>query len=320
MKLSSPIYLLFLGMLLACPGIFLSCNAFNEELPECRLFVRFKYDYNVKSVCAFHEEVDIVELYVFDKEGKFLFKQAEEGEKLSTGQYLMEVEVPFGEYRFMAWAGARDSYEICGFTPGVTTLREMELKLKRAASCVVDHSLEPLWYGEIIDVTFTGKTNQVETINLIKDTNQVTFIFQSTSQWGWGIDLDEYDYEIIDANGYLAYDNSLNEDEPISYQPYEGEQLSPEAIRVELNTMRIMDERDLRFVVTDKQSGKKVLNINLAQYLSQTRTTDQRHWSIQEYFDRRDKWHIVFYLADSWTSIQLHINDWTWYIQDEEIE
>ena len=28
---------------------------------------------------AFHAQVDKVELYVFDKDGKFLFKQAEEG-------------------------------------------------------------------------------------------------------------------------------------------------------------------------------------------------------------------------------------------------
>jgi hypothetical protein len=284
------------------------------------LFVKFKYDYNLVSADAFHTQVDIVELYVFDQEGKFLFSQSEEGIPLSTGQYLMEVEIPFGQYKFMAWAGARDSYQVTSFTPGVTTIEEMELKLKRPSSLTIDTHLEPLWYGEIIDVNFTGDTNQVEVINLIKDTNQLTFIFESVSQWGWGIDLNAYTYEIIDSNGYLSYDNSLKEDDPLSYHPYEGLQLVPEAIRVELNTMRIMEDRPLRFVVTEKASGDQVLNVNLTRYLEQTRTTDQSHWSIQEYFDRRDTWHIVFYLSDSWTSIQLNINHWTWYIQQEELE
>lgn len=70
-------------------GIFISCDAFNENLPECRLFVKFKYDYNMLSVCAFHKQVDKVELYVFDKDGKFLFQQAEEGDALATGNYQM---------------------------------------------------------------------------------------------------------------------------------------------------------------------------------------------------------------------------------------
>ena len=43
---------------------------------------------------AFHTQVDKVELYVFDKEGKFLFMQSEEGDVLATGSYLMEVKFP----------------------------------------------------------------------------------------------------------------------------------------------------------------------------------------------------------------------------------
>lgn len=75
-----------------------SCDSFNEDLPECRLSVKFKYDYNMEFADAFHAQVDKVELYVFDKNGKYLFKQAEEGSALSTGNYLMEVELPVGQY------------------------------------------------------------------------------------------------------------------------------------------------------------------------------------------------------------------------------
>lgn len=50
---------------------------------------------------AFHTQVDKVELYVFDKEGKFLFMQSEEGDVLATGSYLMEVKLPVGQYRFL---------------------------------------------------------------------------------------------------------------------------------------------------------------------------------------------------------------------------
>ena len=71
-------------------------------------------------------QVDKVELYIFDKDGKFMFKQAEEGSALSTGNYLMEVELPVGQYQFMAWAGARDSYDITPLTPGVSTITDLK--------------------------------------------------------------------------------------------------------------------------------------------------------------------------------------------------
>ena len=61
-------------------------------------------------------------------------------------------------------------------------------------------------YG-INHVKFTGTANQMEVINLIKDTNKIRFIFQGSSQGippstdtnGWTINMHDYDYEIIES-------------------------------------------------------------------------------------------------------------------------
>ena len=50
--------------------VLFSCTSIDETLPECRLYVRFRYDYNMEFADAFHAQVDKVELYVFDKNGK----------------------------------------------------------------------------------------------------------------------------------------------------------------------------------------------------------------------------------------------------------
>ena len=315
MKLKKHLNLLVLGILAISSGVLVSCHALYEDLPECRLFVKFKYDYNMLSVDAFHKQVDKVELYVFDKDGKFLFSQTEEGVPLTTGEYLMEVEVPFGDYKFMAWAGAHGSYEAPALSVG-TSITEAKMKLKRPSSLIVDTELEPLWYGESIDVNFTGKKNQVEVINLIRDTNRLTFIFQSVSIHGWGIKLEDYTYEIIEANGHLGYDNSVLADDVLSYQPYYANQLSPEAVKVELNTMRLMEGVKTRFVVTEKKTGERVFDICLTDYLAMTLSSGSS-WGIQEYFDRQWEWDIVFFLSDSWIATQIKINDWTWYSQTE---
>ncbi len=212
MNLKSLICYVVLGILLMGSGIVVSCDSFNEDLPECRLLVKFKYDYNMEFADAFHAQVDKVELYIFDKDGKFMFKQAEEGSALSTGNYLMEVELPVGQYQFMAWAGARDSYDITPLTPGVSTITDLKLKLKREASLIINKKMETLWYGEIIGVNFTGTEHQTETINLIRDTKIVRFGFQSYTGT-WTLDMNDYDYEIIESNGHLGHDNSLQDDD-----------------------------------------------------------------------------------------------------------
>lgn len=315
MNLKSLICHITLGVLIVGSWIMTSCDSFNEDLPECRLSVKFKYDYNMEFADAFHTQVDKVELYVFDKDGKFLFKQTEEGSSLSTGNYLMEVALPVGEYQFMAWAGARDSYDITSLTPGVSTLTDLKLQLKREESLIINKQLEILWYGEIINVNFSGTTHQTETINLIRDTKRVRFIFQGYTN-DWELNVDDYDYEIQESNGYLGHDNSLLEDDVLSFQPYRKEQVNPSAASVDLNTMRLMKDRKARLVVTEKSSGKRVFDINLIDYLAMTNMEDQKI-GMQEYFDRQSNYHIVFFVSDSWLAMRIIINGWTVYSQIE---
>lgn len=321
MKLDSLIRQMTLGIFIVT-SLFIasSCEHLHEDLPECRLFVRFKYDYNMLSADAFHSLVDKVELYVFDKDGKFLFKQSEEGPPLSAGNYLMEVNLPTGQYKFMAWAGVHRSYDIASLKPGESTITELKLKLKRDASLIINKKLEPLWYGEIIDVNITGTTNQTEVINLIKDTNKVRFVFRSATDGDWNLNMDAYDYEIIESNGYLDYDNSLLKDDIISYRPYYMEQKNSSTVAVELNTMRLMADREIRFVVTEKAVGQEVFNIDLMDFLSMTET-EGHNWSEQEYLDRQDEYVIVFFFSgvsvDLWQAVQININGWTYYLQTE---
>ena len=133
--------------------------------------------------------------------------------------------------------------------------------------------------------------------------------------------MDDYNYEILESNGYLDHQNQLKDDDELSFRPYYSKQISPAAIGVELNTMRLMDDRPTRFVVTEKATNKPVFNMSLTDYFSKTMMAG-RNWSTQEYFDRQDEWDVVFYFAGEngeglWHAVQVIINDWTWHIQDE---
>lgn len=320
MKFKSLLRQIALGILVLLPGIFHSCDSIREDLKECRLFVQFKYDYNMLSTDAFHTQVDKVDLYVFDGEGKFLFMKSEEGTPLTTGNYRMELLLPMGQYKLLAWAGVHDSYEVTNLEPGVSTYTELELKLKRESSLVVDKHLEPLWYGELADVDFTGVDNTTTTINLIKNTNTIRFVFEN--QGATNFDVNDYTYELTESNGYMGHDNALKPDDVLSYQPYYMDQPAATTGVIELNTMRLMTDRLNHFAVKDKNTGATVFKIDLTDFFLLLRLEEYKDkWGDQEYLDRKDSYEVVFYLAGStnpWLKIGVVINGWTWYIQDEE--
>lgn len=298
-----------------------SCNILNDDLPDCthHLYVVFKYDYNMLFEDAFDKQVDKVTLYIFDKKGQFLFEQTEEGNSLTSGHYRMQVWVPTGEYQFMAWAGAHDSYEISSLTKDISNITDLKVKLKRNNTQIFSQKLEPLWYGEIIDVAYTGSQNQTETINLIKDTNKIRFVFHNEIEDDPGFQLQAYTYELIESNGYLNYDNSLLKDDSLHYRPYYTEQPESSTIIVELNTLRLMADRHTRFVVTRIASGEKVFDIDLIELLSLTKM-EGNQWSTQEYLDRQDEYTIVFNIniseTGTWLFMQIAINGWTHHFQN----
>ena len=102
------------------------------------------------------------------------------------------------------------------------------------------------------------------------------------------MDVNTYEFEIIESNGYLNFDDTLLADDTLRYRPYFFEQKSAQAVAVELNTMRLMAGRSPRFVVSGKSSGRKVFDINLIDYLAMTEM-EGRSWTEQEYLDRQDE-------------------------------
>ena len=68
MNLKSLVRHVTFGILIISSWIMTSCDNFNEDLPECRLYVKFKYYYNKEFADALQTKDDKVELYVFNKD------------------------------------------------------------------------------------------------------------------------------------------------------------------------------------------------------------------------------------------------------------
>ena len=299
--------------------VLFSCTSIDETLPECRLYVRFRYDYNMEFSDAFASQVNRVDVFVFDKDGTFVIKKSEQGETLG-GSYRMPLPLPAGEYRIAAWAGMSDDFEMPEPIAGKTTLEELTVRMKREESLVHNKALNPLWYGGVQAVSFTGRQEQTETVSLIKDTNKFRFILQKSGP-GEELDINDCLFEIRADNGYYDWNNDLLDDDMISYRPYYLEKVEDVGIVVEMNTMRLLEHKKVYLTLTRKSDGKELMRIDLIPYLLLTKM-EGHNIPAQEYLDRQSEYAIVFFYNPellNFLSTKIVINGWTIWLKGEDL-
>ena len=300
--------------------VLFSCTSIDETLPECRLYVRFRYDYNMEFSDAFASQVNRVDVFVFDKDGTFVMKKSEQGETLGGGSYRMPLPLPAGEYRIAAWAGMSDDFEMPEPVAGKTTLEDLTVRMKREESLVHNKALNPLWYGGVQAVSFTGRQEQTETVSLIKDTNKFRFILQKSGP-GEELDINDCLFEIRADNGYYDWSNDLLDDDMISYRPYYLEKVEDVGIVVEMNTMRLLEHKKVYLTLTRKSDGKELMKIDLIPYLLLTKM-EGHNIPAQEYLDRQSEYAIVFFYNPellNFLSTKIVINGWTIWLKGEDL-
>lgn len=320
MKTESAVRRMGYGSCLLLLLVLFSCTSIDETLPECRLYVRFRYDYNMEFSDAFASQVNRVDVFVFDKDGTFVMKKSEQGETLGGGSYRMPLPLPAGEYRIAAWAGMSDDFEMPEPVAGKTTLEELTVRMKREESLVHNKALNPLWYGGVQAVSFTGRQEQTETVSLIKDTNKFRFILQKSGP-GEELDINDCLFEIRADNGYYDWNNGLLDDDMISYRPYYLEKVEDVGIVVEMNTMRLLEHKKVYLTLTRKSDGKELMKIDLIPYLLLTKM-EGHNIPAQEYLDRQSEYAIVFFYNPellNFLSTKIVINGWTIWLKGEDL-
>lgn len=300
--------------------VLFSCTSIDETLSECQLYVSFRYDYNMEFTDAFATQVNRVDVFVFDKDGTFIMKKSEQGKTLGSGSYRMQLQLPIGEYRIATWAGMSDAFEMPEPVAGKSTLEDLTVKMKREESLIHNKVLEPLWYGEIQTVNFTGKQEQTKTVRLIKVTNKFRFILQKSGP-GEELDMNDCLFEIRADNGYYDWNNDLLDDDMISYQPYHLEKVEDVGIVAEMNTMRLLEHKKVYLTLTRKSDSKELMKVDLIPYLLLTKM-EGHNIPAQEYLDRQSEYAIVFFYNPellNFLSTKIMINGWTIWLKGEDL-
>lgn len=343
-------------LLTVLAGAIASCDSvldYDDGDCSIKYRVKFKYDYNMKKVDAFAKEVKSITLYAFDNAGNFVFQNTDQGEEmLADGSYSMTVNFDPKQYHLVTWAGLdNQSFAVPVMNSQskiddlvVLTLRESGSRAEgEEGQYIVNKQLSPLWHGEAIDgesqlpttSVANGIREEVTTIGLMKNTNNIRVIIAQVNQnpakeipASRAIKDDMFTYTIYDDNGKMNYDNSLMEDNLLTYRPFvtetsevttrafseEGEPANTYSAAIaEISIARLVQTQNPKLRIYNKKNETELLpDGSLIRYLGLLKEQNFINMPLQEYFDREDSFGMIFFVDENLTLLKtvIQINDW----------
>ena len=305
---------------------------------DCGIYyrIRFKYDYNIKFADAFANEVNSVALYIFDENDTLVDNiTTTDKQALSSGVFEIPLELEPGRYTLLAWGGLmnEESFDMLAEVKvGETKLQELQVKMRRhhndMGEATVTEDLLPLYHGtlalEVADIPGT----YTETMSLMKDTNSIRILLHEMS--GHDVDADKFIFEIKDNNGLYDWDNTLLDDEDITYSAWyqttgsaDMEEYSTRTVTevnvalAELTTGRMRADKSPILYIKSRETGEDLVRLPLAEYALLVKGYYRKDMSDQEYLDRQDEYTMTLFLDEGeWVSSVIYINSWRIVLND----
>ncbi len=330
---------------LAIAGLTSCDSAIYDEQGDCdsHYYVRFKFDYNMNKADAFASEVEQVTLHLVDADGNIVWRKTESGPALAEDGYRMAVDVAPGTYTLLAWCSSADP---TSFTAGDgARLQDLTVTFKSDVMAGggsnmrhIRTDLGRLYHGYEANVTFPVVEGGEYThlLPLIKDTNHITIALQQLN--GEPINKDIVNFEIIDDNICLNWDNSIIAGNEVTYHEWHKDpilaDLSTEVVGratgkfagvvAELTTSRLMYDHhaSTRLRVYRTDTGKEIVSIRLIDALLLVKGYYNRNMSDQEFLDRKDDYNLTFFLNEDqeWLGAEIVIESWRVVYQEHQLE
>lgn len=322
----------------SCLGIvFLLVSCIKDDLSDCPVpvgysYVRFIYDYNMAYEDLFHKQVSKVDLYFFDKEGLFIGQLTDEvGEGTFPRDYKIRIpkDIARDVYQYIAWAGLHDDcHQAVPLMPGVSDIKELNVKLNPRSNNTVNTTISPLWYGTLVHNDANEedmKQDYIQTIPLIKNTNTFRIILQTLNKET--IDVGQFDFRLESVNGSYTHQNKVASTEPWTYEPFLKKNDPTVGAVAELHTMRLMDDRENRLIIKQKSANTPLIDIDLNDYLNELKLESYSELPLQEYMDREDSFKILIFIDSKnipnqdepeYFASSIDINGWEVRVQQTE--
>ncbi|MDE6480957.1 MAG: FimB/Mfa2 family fimbrial subunit [Muribaculaceae bacterium] len=310
---------------------FSSCDRIHEDLQPCPqgLRIRFIYDYNMEFANAFYSQVDCLTVLFYDEAGNYVTTQTNTNHSdLSDENWRMTVDLDPGQYTILAYGGMECPEASFSFVtpPETTSLRDIEVSLDPDK---ISTELHPLFYGRLdASVEENALEYKEVTVEMMKDTNNLRVLLQQVN--GEPVDNADYDFRVIDNNTLFAWNNDILPVPTVNYLPWTRGNASPGELPdgsdasvawAEISFSRLITASSPRLQITHIESGKKVVDIPLNNYLLLLKSQSFASMGNQEFLDRESRWNMIFFLGEGqyWISTMISIQDWNVRINNADL-
>lgn len=214
-------------------------SCMKDEITSCptaKLSLKFDYTYNVKEADAFSAEVKNLNVYVFDKNGKFVDNYTESADKFETGHKMEITDLQAGKYTFVCLArdkqpaamGTRaegddeTEFSFTKLTPGISTINDLqeEMGKKNEEESVNDKHFTALYTAQD-SLNFDGENDVQGKLSLMKCTKTYRVVMLPFEPDQEGFTAENFDVEIKGSAALLDYKGNKVKPKAITYLPYE---------------------------------------------------------------------------------------------------
>ncbi len=202
--------------------------------PTAKLSLKFDYTYNVKEADAFSAEVKNLNVYVFDKNGKFVDNYTESADKFETGHEMQITDLQAGKYTFVCLARDKQptasraegddemEFSFTQLTPGVSTIDDLqeEMGKKNGEESLNDKHFTALYTAQD-SLSFDGENDATGELSLMKCTKTYRVVMLPFEPNQEGFTADNFDVEIKGSAALLDYKGDKVKPKAITYLPYD---------------------------------------------------------------------------------------------------
>lgn len=191
-----------------------------DDLSVCGVSLKFTYTQNLEDVDKFAEEVNRVDVFVFDSNHIFVGRFTEGSSRLHGSSYSMPLNLMEETYTFAVWGNLCDDYVLTDLVAGETSLEEAMLSLNRESDIIEWHPGSLYFGSRTEDVHPAEQSNQLITIDMMRDTKNIRVITKGLPLEDPAVsDNKEYTCTISSRNGDYKFDNSITGSSRLQYIP-----------------------------------------------------------------------------------------------------
>mgnify|MGYP004520983055 CR=1 FL=1 len=222
--------------------------------PTSKVSLTFDYTYNVKEADAFAAEVKNLNVYVFDKNGKFLDTYMESADKFETGHRMDITDLNEGKYTFVCLARDKQAlssradgddnddeteFTFTQLTPGVSTINDLQEEMgKKNGENTVNNKQFTALYTAQTSVDYKGKTVE-SNLSLLKCTKTYRIVLMPFENDQPGFELENFDVKIMGSAALLDFKGDKVKNKSITYLPYEEKMVTNSSGETEVEGEKI---------------------------------------------------------------------------------